>query len=503
MFINYSSKDLYQLYAGKMRKIADIKNSMAVLGWDQETYLPPKGAMLRGQQLTTLSTIAHELFTENELGEILNTLTEKNDLDETQRANARLSLEDYTKNKKYPSSFVAALSDAINECYHAWISARRANDFGKYIPSLEKMIRLKKEETNILGYSGSPYDALLNEHEKGATVNMLDKVFADLKEQVIPLIRAIHSKPVHETGFLHQHFDKQSQWEFGIGLLKKMGFDFEAGRQDISEHPFTTSFNRFDVRITTRIDENDFKNMTWSCIHEGGHGLYEQGLPESEYGLPSGEATSLGMHESQSRLWENNVGRSIEYWQYHYPVLQQRFPAQFKAVSMHDFYKAINTVQPSLIRTEADELTYHLHVIIRYEIEKKIINESVEVKELPALWNQLYHDYLDIKVPDDLKGILQDVHWSHGSFGYFPTYSLGSLYASQFFASALNNNPGLPDQISQGETSVLLQWLRKNIHQYGRVFTSAELCQRISGESLNANYFMEYARQKYGEIYGL
>ena len=287
-----------------------------------------------------------------------------------------------------------------------------------------------------------------------------------------------------------------------MDLIKQLGFDFDGGRQDIAEHPFTTNFSSQDVRLTTRIDENDFSNMTWSCIHECGHGLYEQGLPATGYGLPLGEYTSLSIHESQSRLWENNVGRSLDCWRYFFPKAQACFPQSLGDISLPDFYKGINKVQPSFIRTEADELTYHFHVQVRYELEKKLIEGSLQAKDIPAWWNEHYHQLLGVVVPDDRQGCLQDVHWSHGSFGYFPTYSLGSLYAAQFFAFAQKNIPDLTMHITNGEYKPLLNWLRTCIHVHGRKFTSEELCNRITGEGLNIDFFMQYASNKYKEIYG-
>ena len=284
-------------------------------------------------------------------------------------------------------------------------------------------------------------------------------------------------------------------------LLKQMGFDFESGRQDISEHPFTTSFSPQDVRITTRIDEADFNNMTWSTIHELGHALYEQGLPASEYGLPLGEACSLSIHESQSRLWENQVGRSLAFWQFHYPSLQQEFPDQFGGVPVEKFYAAINQVEPSLIRTEADEVTYHFHVMIRYELEKKLIEGAISVHDIPAFWNEQYEQYLGVKSADDKKGCLQDVHWSHGSFGYFPTYSLGSFYAAQFFDQAMKDVPSLRDDLAEGRYPSLLAWLRQKIHVNGRFYTSEELCEQVCGQPLDIKHFMQYLLDKYRKIY--
>jgi carboxypeptidase Taq len=332
---------------------------------------------------------------------------------------------------------------------------------------------------------------------------MLDTIFADVKSALAPLLKNIASKPQVNKDFLHLHYERNAQWEFGIELLKAMGYDMNAGRQDISEHPFTTSFNPQDVRVTTRIDERDFGNMTWSCIHEGGHALYEQGLPVSEYGLPCGEAASLGIHESQSRLWENNVGRSLPFWQHHYAALQARFPDNLQNVSLEDFYKAINQVQPSLIRTEADELTYHFHVMIRYEIEKGLLDGTYSTKDLNEIWNKYYREYLHVEVPNDNQGVLQDIHWSHGSFGYFPTYSLGSLYAAQFFTAAKQQIPGLIEQITKGDYKELLNWLRDEIHHHGRYYTSNELCAKVTGEPLAFKYFLDYATEKYHHIYNV
>ncbi|WP_160711557.1 carboxypeptidase M32 [Chitinophaga solisilvae] len=492
-----STAELYTGYQSKMQKIADVRNAMAVLGWDQETYLPAKGAAFRGQQLTTLSTIAHELFTEKELGDLLGQLRRHPELDAVQQKNISLSLEDYEKNKKYPAEFVAKMSQTTNECYHAWIKARKANDFRIFEPVLARMVDLKKQETDILGYEGHPYNALLNEYEKGATTTMLDTIFRDVKQALSPLLAQIEQQPPVNKDFLHLHYDRNKQWALGIDLLKQMGYDLEAGRQDISEHPFTTSFNPQDVRVTTRIDENDFGNMTWSCIHEGGHALYEQGLPAEQYGLPCGEATSLGIHESQSRLWENNVGRSLNFWQYHYPQLQQRFPENLGNVSLQDFYHAINLVKPSLIRTEADELTYHFHIMIRYEIEKGLMEGTIQTKDLREVWNHYYQQYLHVTVPDDVQGVLQDIHWSHGSFGYFPTYSLGSFYAAQFFTAAQQQVPGLDAAIIAGNYQPLLEWLRTSIHPFGRFYTSNELCKKVTGKELEFSAFLQYAKQKF------
>jgi len=497
------NKQLYSEYTTLLQKAADINYASAVLGWDQEVYMPPKGAEYRGRQLATLASQAHELLTGDKLGSLLAALSNADDLTDTEKSNVRLSLEDYEKNKKLSPEFVEELSVQTSICFNAWIAARQKNDYQIFASSLAKMIDLKKQQAALYGFKAHPYDALLDDYEKGMTVAMLDPIFKGIKEQLPVLLHKIKAAQQVSNDCFHQHFPKQQQWDFGIDVLKRMGFDFQAGRQDYSEHPFTTSFSARDVRITTRVDEGNFASMLWSCIHEGGHGLYEQGLPEDQYGLPLGSPTSLGIHESQSRFWENCIGRGIDFWKFFYPGLQQYFPAQLNNVSVETFYKAANRVSPSLIRTEADEITYHFHVMIRYEIEKALIEGSLTPEELPAKWNEMYEKYLGIKPNDDKTGVLQDVHWSHGSFGYFPTYTLGSFYAAQFFSQANKDMPGLPERIAQGGLAPLLHWLREKVHKHGRRFTSEELCELVTGQKLEPAFFMSYIESKYSGVYEL
>ena len=498
-----NTQQLYDSYRQQMQRIADVRHASAVLQWDQETYLPPKGAQHRGQQISTLSELAHQLFSADSLGGLLQELLAKGDLDVFQKRNVELTLEDYTKAKKYSSAFVRQLSEQINKTFHAWIEARKQNSFKTFESDLNELVKLKREESQILGYKGHPYNAHLNEYEKGATVELIDKTFDNLLPQLKDLLDKIAAQPQVDDHFLKQHFGKEAQWDWGMHLLKELHFDFEAGRQDKSEHPFSTSFGPHDVRVTTRIDEGDFNNMTWSCIHEAGHALYEQGLPPEHYGLPLGEACSYSIHESQSRLWENNVGRSLPFWQHYYPQLQQRFREQLGQNVTFSFYKAINKVQPSLIRTEADEITYHFHVYIRYQLEKSLLDGSLTTADIPQFWNEQYKKYLNVTVPDDKNGCLQDVHWSHGSFGYFPTYSLGSFYATQFFAQATKVLPNLSAGIGRGDMQPLLQWLRTEIHSKGRFYTSEQLCRQVTGEGLQVQYFMDYLLEKYTSIYNL
>jgi carboxypeptidase Taq len=496
-----STEELYASYVTTLHRIADVRAASAVLQWDQETHLPPKGAHFRGQQISTLSELAHDLFSKESLGNLLQELAQKTDLSIQQKRNIERTLEDYTKNKKYTSAFVRALSEQINKAFHSWIEARKQNNFSVYEKDLDALVKLKREEAEILGYTEHAYDALLDEFEKGASVSLLDKTFAHLLPQLKTLYQKILAAPQVDDSFLLQNFPKEEQWKWGLHIIKALHFDFEAGRQDISEHPFSTSFSAQDVRITTRINEADFGNMTWSCIHETGHALYEQGLPIEYYGLPLGEPCSYSIHESQSRLWENNVGRGKAFWQHYYPQLQHHFPQQFKATTLDQFYKGINKVQPSLVRTEADEISYHFHVYIRYELEKRLIEGSLQTSDIPEFWNESYKTYLDVSVPDDKRGCLQDVHWSHGSFGYFPTYSLGSFYAAQLFAKAKEEVQNLDNEIANGNTLPLLLWLRNKVHSKGRYNTSENLCKEITGEGLNAGYFMNYAQKKYSGIY--
>ena len=495
------SSALYEQYRSSMQKIADVKYASAVLQWDQETYLPTKGSAIRGRQIATLSEIAHRHFTDDKMGALLRELNSKDELSDREKKNVQLSLYDYNKSKKLSSDFVRKMSEVVNKSFHAWVQARKENSFTTFQQPLDEVIALKKQEADLLGYEEHPYNALMNDYDKGLTIAITDKVFADLRPQLSALLDVIKNKPPVDNSFLHQHFPKDIQWQFGIEILKQMHFDFEAGRQDISEHPFTTNFNNDDVRVTTRIDENDLGNMAWSCIHEGGHALYEQGLPASEYGLPLSEYCSLSIHESQSRLWENCVGRGLAFWQHNFPLLKKFFPKQFNGIEIEQFYTGINKVQPSLIRTEADELTYHFHVMIRYEIEKMLIEGTILTKDIPAYWNEHYEKYLGIKVKDDKRGCLQDVHWSHGSFGYFATYSLGSLYAAQLYAAAGGRDGSLEKQLAAGNNLGLLQWLRQHIHQFGRYYTSEELCKKATGETLNSSHFIDYATKKYNQVY--
>jgi len=494
----------YQSFQQTLQKIADVEYSIGVLSWDKEVNLPKKGARFRSQQVATLSGIAHELFTDKAFAKRLDRLYKNRAKYEAKgKNNIVLTWKEMQRKQKYSTDFVIKSSKVTSAAFHAWLKAREANDYEIFKEPLGELIKIKREEAKLLGAKGHPYNGLLDLYEPSCTVAFLDPLFTDVRKQLVKLVKKIRKAKQVDAKFLYQRYTKSKQWKFGLDILKNMGYDFEAGRQDVSAHPFTINFSSQDVRVTTRIDENDFGNMTWSCIHEGGHALYEQGLPADDYGLPSGKYVSLGIHESQSRLWENNVGRGLSYWKAHYPKLRKTFSKNLTKVSLNKFYKGINKIEPGLIRTEADELHYHFHVLIRYEIEKALIEGSIDVEGLNKYWNKQYKKYLGVDVPDDKNGILQDIHWAHGSLGYFPTYSLGSFYAAQFFHQAQKDIPNLISSIEAGDNASLLTWLRNHIHQYGQQYTADQLCKRITGESLNLKYFMDYADEKYGEIYKL
>ncbi len=491
----------YNEYKSYMSKIADIGHSIAVLSWDKEVNLPSGSARFRSQQIATLSSIAHEMLTRPTLGVSLEKLLKDENLDLKEKNNVILSYKEYKKATNFTEEFVIKRSMLTSETFHAWLKAREENDWSIYLPKLKKLIELKREEASLLGEAEHLYDNMLDLYEPGMTVKKLDVIFKDVKEKLLPLLQKFKAKANDSYDFMSKNYDLDKQWEYGIKVLEAIGYDLTKGRQDKSEHPFTTSFSSEDVRITTRLKEDDFAYMLWSTIHEGGHALYEQGIPAEEYGLPSGSYMSLGIHESQSRLWENNVARDFAFWEHQFPVMQETFPEQLSDVNLIDFMRAINNISPNLIRTEADELHYHFHVMIRYEIEKKLMDGSIEIENLKNEWNDLYEEYLGLRPKDDLSGILQDIHWSHGSLGYFPTYSLGSFYAAQFFEQAKEDIYRLEEKLSHGETGELLSWLRTNIHVKGHSMEAEELCKEICGTTLSLHPFLNYMERKYNRLY--
>ncbi len=492
----------YQNFVEYVQKITDLNYATALLHWDKEVNLPEQSVASRSRQLATLTGLVHQMFTSSKMEDLLGELESGlKDLSEDQMINFRLVKKDYLRAVRFDEAFVMRRTNAISKAYHDWIAARQANDFKLFQAALEDLIQIKREEAHILGFEEHPYDALLDEFEPGYSSAQLDRLFTDVRNQLVDFAGAIREQQQVDDSFLYQAYPEDTQWKFSLELLDKLGYNFKKGRQDKSPHPFTINFGPDDVRVTTIIDPNNFANMCWSCIHELGHALYEQGLPITQYGMPLGRAISLGIHESQSRLYENNLGRSMAFCKGFYPMIEQYFPEQLKGVDEQAFFKGINKVIPSPIRIESDELHYHFHIMIRYEIEKALIEDSLQVKDIPEIWNNKYKSYLGLDIQDDNTGCLQDIHWSHGSIGYFPTYSLGSFYAAQFYAQAEKEIDGLEDKVASGETSLLLKWLRNQIHEHGQRYTADELCQKITGESLNFSYFMDYAKKKYTLIY--
>ncbi|MFB6258906.1 MAG: carboxypeptidase M32 [Flavobacteriales bacterium] len=496
-------KQEYEALQKEMQRIADVQNAAALLMWDQETYMPAKGAAFRAQQLAALSGIAHDQFTAEEMGTRIERLDEENSLSSDQALNVKRIREDQEKASRYGTDFVQELSKAQSEAFQAWQQAKEKDDFERFAPELERIVDLKQKEANLLGYEDHPYDALLDNFEPGLKTQKLEKVMEELREGLDPLLHAIHSCEVPDDSVMYGNYPTDRQWDQSMEILRTMGYDMEKGRQDLSTHPFTISFSPEDVRVTTRMKENDLHEAIWSSIHEGGHALYEQGLPIDTYGLPQSEACSLSVHESQARLWENIIGRGRPFWEYFHPRLQERFPEQLGATSLDAFYQAMNVVRPGLIRTNADELSYHFHIIIRFEIEKGLIEGSIEVKDVPDQWNEKVRRYLGIEVPSDAQGCLQDIHWAHGGIGYFPTYSLGSLMSAQFYDQACKELPELEKHIAKGELLPMREWLRERIHSHGRLERPEELCERVTGDSLDPQAFLNYAREKYGKLYSL
>lgn len=476
--------------------------------------MPPGGGLARAEQLATLQTLAHDRLLAPDIERLLAQWVDPSTgqaidvsgdpWDEPSRALLREVWRDFSRAKKLPSAFVKRLGRECSLAQQVWTEAKKKNDFRLFLPNLRTIVSLKHEETQYLGYEDSPYDALLDTYEPGATIARLTPLLDALKARIVPLLQRVIAAPVKiDDTVLFRSYDSARQIEFSRLVLTAMGYDFNRGRLDLSAHPFTTSFHPTDVRVTTRVYEHELPTCLFSCIHEGGHGLYDQGLDPEHYGTPLGDSLSLGIHESQSRLWENCVGRSLSFWRCFYPLLRQLFPEPLAGVELDAFHAAINRVKPSLIRVEADELTYNLHIMLRVEIEQELIEGRVPVEALPEMWNEKMRSYLGIVPPSDAEGVLQDVHWSLGAIGYFPTYTLGNLYAAQFYAQARKEIPDLDGEIEAGRLSILTRWLNQKIHRWGRTFTAEHLIQRVTGEPLSPEPFLGYLEQKFGRLYQL
>lgn len=487
-------------------QIKDIQSAAHVLEWDQETYMPSGAAEARAQQISSLRELAHELFTHDKVGALLDKSADAlhtTDPLDNDVALVNITKHDYQRAQKLPSSLVADLALAVSRGKEAWKVARETDHYAVFAPQLQDLIELNIQKAEAYGYKDHLYDALIDEYEPGATTAEIDTIFKDLRERLVPLVHQIQDAKQPRDRFLRLYYDKQKQWDFGVDVITDFGYDFNRGRQDHSAHPFTTSFSINDVRLTTRVNEHFFPTALFGTLHEAGHGLYEQGVDPALDRTPLAEGTSLGMHESQSRLWENLVGRSYEFWTHYYPRLQRQFSDQLDSIYLDGFYQGINKVTPSLVRVEADEVTYNLHIMLRFELETALISGQLTTDDLPAAWNDRMKDYLNVVPSNDAEGVLQDIHWSLGVFGYFPTYALGNLMSTQLFNQARKDLKGLDQQIGSGRFRDLLDWLRKNVHQHGRKLKAGEILERTTGSKLTSDSWLAYVKEKYGAIYGL
>jgi len=495
--------DTYEPFMAKVAELADIGHAEGMLSWDQETYMPPKGAAMRARAQGTLAGLHHERLTAPELVGLVKDLKGQ-DLTGDAAVNVREVGRSQDRALKIPKELVVELSQTESLSHEAWIAAREKADFAHFQPWLEKILKLKKEVAERVGYEGTIYNALLDEYEPYTRAEDIEPVFAALKDKLVPLVEKIAATGKFPArGVLDQDFPVAEQEELGRQVLEDLGFDLEAGRLDVAVHPFCSGTSRDDVRLTTRYSADWLPGSLFGTIHEAGHGLYEQGLPEDAVATPAGGSVSLGIHESQSRLWENMVGRSKAFSTHYLPRLKALFPTQLQNVNLDEFYAAVNQVEPSLIRVEADEVTYNLHILLRFELERDLFEGRVEVKDLPSVWNERMQQYLGVCPPDDAQGVLQDVHWSFGLMGYFPTYTLGNLYGAQFFHQAQQELPDLEGQIGRGEFGGLKTWLNDKVHNRGSRLRASELVEEVTGEKLSADYFTNYLEAKFGALYNL
>lgn len=484
----------------------DLIHAAAVLEWDQQVNMPHGAAEARGHQIATLQRLAHENFTSPRTGELLQTLIPYAATLDPDSDEARIihnAERQYEKQTKVPPRLIVEMAQVTSQAHNVWMEARAENNFLKFKPYLEKIVDLRREYAALFAPHDHPYDALLDDYEQGMKTQDVRGVFDALRPKQVALINAISKRPQVDDSFLHQDLDANAQWEFGKKVITAFGYDWNHGRQDKSAHPFTINFGRDDVRITTRIDTKFFNTAFFATLHECGHALYEMGSAPEYERTPLAGGASLGLHESQSRLWENLVGRSLPFWKFYYPQLQQAMPAQFGNVSLDAFYRGINKVAPSLIRVEADEATYNLHIMLRFEIEVGLIEGSLQVKDLPEIWNARMKEYLGLTPPNDAQGVLQDVHWSGGMIGYFATYALGNIISVQLWERILQDIPDLEAKIEQGQFVELREWLRENLHRHGSKFKPMEILQRITGGGLDAEPYMRYLTNKFGAIYEL
>ncbi len=497
----------YDKLIERVNELDDLNKAAALLSWDREVNMPRAGAPARIAQMTTMSSLIHRMSTADEMGELIENAAAELDgapYDSDEAALIRLLRRNYADARKLPADFVARSSAVSGQAREAWVRARAENDFARFQPWLEQVVELCQEMADYYGYEDEKYDALLDKYETNMKTAEVRAIFEALKAELIPLREAIDESPVKlDDSITHRAYDVEKQKAFARYIAEAIGYDFDRGHLGTVVHPFATSFSRNDARITTRWYPDFLNPSLFGTLHECGHAMYEQGTHADLARTPLARGTSMGIHESQSRLMENIVGRSRGFWQAHFPTLQSYFPEALGDSTAEDFYRAINKTQPSLIRVEADEMTYNFHIILRFELEQAMLNGDLTVADLPAAWNDKMQTLIGITPPNDAEGCLQDVHWSRPGFGYFPTYALGNLYGTQFYETAVAQNPAIADELAAGKTGALLAWLRENIHQHGKKFTPGELVRRVTGQPLSHEAFMRYARAKFGELYQL
>jgi carboxypeptidase Taq len=489
----------------RLLEIDDLDSVNALLFWDQSTYMPPGGAAARGRQTATLSRLAHEKLTDRAIGKLLDDLqpyAESLPYDSDDASLIRVTRRQYQRATQVPATFVAEYNAHGAASYQAWTEARPANDFARMRPFLEKSVDLNRQWANYFPGYEHIADPLIDYADYGMKASTVRALFNQLREQLVPLVNTITAQPPADDACLRQPFPKDQQLAFGQEVIRAFGYDFKRGRQDETHHPFTTKFSLDDVRITTRVKANDFSDAFFSTTHECGHALYELGIDSALEGTPLGQGASAGMHESQSRTWENLVSRSHPFWEHFYPKLQAVFPDQLGSVSLETFYRAVNKVQRSLIRTDADEVTYNLHPMIRFELELQLLEGTLAVKDLPEAWHAAYQSNLGVSVPDDRDGVLQDMHWYTGGVGgRFQGYTLGNILGAQFFDAALEAHPEIPGEMRQGQFDTLHAWLKMNIYRHGNKFTTQELIERVTGGPIRIEPYIGYLKTKYGELY--
>lgn len=491
----------------RLALIGNLRRAGAVLDWDMQTYMPAGAAAARGEQLAAVSEISHQMFTSDETGRLLEAAERENagrDPDDDVSRMLNNARYDFDRMTKIPTDLAADISRHSAVSQDAWQRARANNDFASFAPFLEKMFDQEREVADLFGFAAERYDALLDGYERGVLTADVAAMFAELKPHLVELTRAIAQSPRRaDAAPIRGIFPAAAQNALTLKVAEKLGYDLQHGRQDVAPHPFCTSFSRWDVRITTRFDENELGPAFYASLHESGHALYEQGMPAEHDNDPLGDAASSGVHESQSRMWENLVGRSRQFAEYITPTLKHAFPDQLSGLTPERYYRSVNRVEPSLIRVEADEVTYNLHVLLRFELERALIQGELAVRDLPDAWNARMKEYLGIEPPTDSDGVLQDVHWAGGMVGYFPTYSIGNVMSGQLWHAIRKEITDLDGQILRGEFSPLLAWLRKNVHRYGRRYLPGELIEHATGEPLTARYYLDYLQAKYRDLYEL